>query len=135
MLVSSANYAIIFGAALARFLVGWIWYSVLFAKHNQGGMKEMKREMKKSHLPRLMILNFLASVVLSFVMCHFVYITDVVMFREGFMLGVIAWLGFSAVTHFDAILWEGQSWKIFLVKNGYDLITFAIMGGILAQWA
>lgn len=135
MLISNANYAVVFGAALARFFIWWIWYSVLFTAHGHHPMHEMKKEMKKSKVQRAMILNFLASLVLSIVMCYFVYVTDMVVFREGFILGVFAWIGFSAVTHFDAVLWEGQTLKMFMLKNGFDLATFAIIGGILAQWA
>ena len=55
-------------------------------------------------------------------------------FLEGAANGFIAWLGFVATTHYQAVIWENSSVKNFAIHAGYKLIAFIVFSGLLAIW-
>ena len=49
-------------------------------------------------------------------------------------MGLLAWLGFISVgEHFTLVIYEKRSYELFLVSDGYQALTLAIMGAILAS--
>ncbi len=51
---------------------------------------------------------------------------------EGALAGVITWLGFVATTRASAVLFEKRPLGLYWINAGYDLISLALMGTILA---
>ena len=54
--------------------------------------------------------------------------------EAGIKVGFLSWLGFVAPVTLGSVLWEGRSWKFWILTNGYYLITLVVMGSILAFW-
>ena len=53
------------------------------------------------------------------------------------VLGVVGfwnWLGFVAPVTLGSVLWEGKSPKLWVLNNGYYLVSLIVMGVILALW-
>ncbi len=127
------SYASIVVAAIVQWLLGVLWYGVIFKKSwsKLVGLAEGSK-------PKNVIFGFTASLVacllLSFVLAHVVSWAGAVVFTGGFKLGVIAWLGFMAPPLFAEHIWEGRRANLFAINAGYWLLAMAIGGGILAAF-
>ena len=55
-------------------------------------------------------------------------------FVDGLILGVLAAVGFIATSYATTYSFEGRSLKLFLINSGYPLISYAIIGVLLAVW-
>ena len=55
-------------------------------------------------------------------------------FVDGLILGLLAAVGFIATSYATTYSFEGRSLKLFLINSGYPLISYAIIGVLLAVW-
>ena len=53
---------------------------------------------------------------------------------DGLILGLLAAIGFIATSYATTYSFEGRSLKIFLINSGYPVISYAIIGVLLAVW-
>ena len=53
---------------------------------------------------------------------------------EGLTLGLLAAIGFIATSYATTYSFEGRSVKIFLINTGYPVISYGIIGALLAVW-
>lgn len=131
------NYLAVLVAAVASMVVGGLWYSpLLFGKQWMKMMKfeekdlpKMKQEAKKSYA-----LGFVSSLVMSYVLAHFVDYTASTTVVTGLQLGFWIWLGFTATLQLGSVLWEGKSWKLFFLNTAHSLVSLLLMAVILAVW-
>ena len=55
-------------------------------------------------------------------------------FVDGLILGVLAAVGFIATSYATTYSFESRSLKLFLINTGYPVISYAIIGVLLAVW-
>ena len=135
------NYLAVLAAAVVSMVIGYVWYGPLFGKMwmKEIGMspKKMTEAMKKAMMKQYGLM-FVGSLVMSYVLAHAVIFSSTYMHMEGAMAGAMSgffnWLGFVAPVTLGSVLWEGKSWKMWCINNGYYLITLVVMGKILAMW-
>ena len=135
------NYLAVFVAALVNMVIGSIWYGPLLGKAwmKEIGMKPMKMTDKvKKQMMYQYSLMFVGSLFMSWVLANAVIFANAYMHMEGVWAGALTgffnWLGFVAPVTLGSVLWEGKSWKMWCINNGYYLITLVAMGKILAMW-
>lgn len=132
---SDLNFGAIIGLAIAYVAFGALWYSPkLFGRcwMECCGIKE--DEMKECCGTRCYLLAFLGALVTVFALALFVEWTNSFTFAEGAAVGFWAWLGFIVTNYFSAMVWSKMNVKEFLIHVGYSLISFVIIGGLLAIW-
>ena len=133
------NYFAVIAGMLASMVIGFLWYGPLFGKQWMQliGMSEaQKKQIKAAGMGKSYGLMALGSLVMSFVLAHaFVFAstyTATVGVAAGLMVGFWNWLGFVAPVTLGSVLWENKSWKLWLLNNGYYLVTLCTIGVILA---
>ncbi|MDO8560493.1 MAG: DUF1761 domain-containing protein [bacterium] len=141
MPVVPINYAAVVVAAVASMAIGFAWYGPLFGKQwmaLSGITPEKIATDKKKGMNKLYALAMLGSLVMSYVLAHALVFSSTYMKVSGVMAGVQVgfwnWLGFVVPVTLGSVLWEGKSWKLWLLNNGYYLVTLKVMGVILAVW-
>lgn len=50
------------------------------------------------------------------------------------MVGFCLWLGFIAVTTLSQVIYENRPMQLFVINNGFRLLSLVIMGAIVATW-
>ena len=135
------NYLAVLVAAVASMVVGFLWYGPVFGKvwmKEMGMSKEKMDAAMKRSMGRSYALMFVGSLVMSYVLAHatifagaYFKITGV---SAGLMSGFWNWMGFVAPVTLGSVLWEGKSWKLWVLNNGYYLVTLLVMGTILSVW-
>ena len=53
---------------------------------------------------------------------------------EGLILGLLAAIGFIATSYATTYSFEGRSVKLLLINTGYPVISYGIIGVLLAVW-
>jgi len=135
------NYLAVIVAAMASMLIGFVWYGPLFGKAwmKLSGIGSGKIDSTKdSSMGKRYILAFLGSLIMSYVLANAILFVASYFKMSGIPAGLMSgfwnWLGFIAPVTLGAVLWEGKSWTLWVLMNGYYLISLLIMGIILSFW-
>ena len=130
--LESINYLAVLVAALSAFIIGGLWYSVLFAKPwmVENGFDD--EQLKKGNMGMIFGGSFILSFVISFVLVLFLGPERDALF--GAMAGLLAGLFWVATAMGITYLFERKSLKLYLINAGYHVITFTVMGFILVVW-
>ncbi len=130
------NYPAVFVAAIASFLLGWLWHGPLFGKQWMAMMGITPERIKtmKMKPTTAMALGFVSLVVMACVLAHFVAAWGAVGVAGAFSLAFWVWLGFVAMVHLGSVLWEGRSVKLYLFNVAYQFAVLFLMSLILVLW-
>lgn len=141
MFASYINYPAVLVSAIAAMIIGSLWYGPLFGKQWMAMMGISKPSMDAAAKQAMMKsygLMFVGSLVMACVLAHnlvygssYLHLTG---WNAGFQVGFWNWLGFVAPVTLGSVLWEKKSWSLWVLNNGYYVITLIVMGSILALW-
>ncbi len=137
------NYLAVLVCGIASMVFGFLWYGPIFGKpwmrmmgwdpNNAALMAEMKKGAQKGYA-----FMFVGSLIMAYVLAHsMVFASDYTHtsgLPAGIMVGFWSWLGFVAPVTIGSVLWEGKSWKLWSLNNGYYLIQLLMFGVILSIW-
>lgn len=131
------NYLAVLVATVAHFILGGLWYGPVFGnKFIQligWSPEKLQQVSNESHWKEL-LLAFLSSLVLVYVLAHFVEYTKSRTLGGGLQTGFWLWLGFIVTTQLATVLFEQRSAGLYLLNIGYQLVGCLIAGAILAVW-
>jgi hypothetical protein len=119
-------------AAIIYMIIKSLWYSpFLFGTvlHKLSGIKNADMRNKYLCYP----LNFVVALILSYFISLIEIYIGATSFWDGIVAGFVLWLGFVFTTQITSIIWVKNTsrTKIFLIRNGFLLLTFMVMGAIL----
>ncbi|HEX8558440.1 MAG TPA: DUF1761 domain-containing protein [Pyrinomonadaceae bacterium] len=132
------NYPAVAASAVAYWVLGALWYSPLLFARPFIALKgwtpeEVAAIRAQSHAGEIG-LALVASLVLAYVLAHFVRITGAETARDGALIGFCLFLGFVPTTSLETVAFEGRPLGLYLISNGYHLVGFLGMGSLLAVW-
>jgi hypothetical protein len=121
--------------------IGSIWYGPLFGGRwmkLSGITPDAMDPAKASGMGKTYLLAFAGSLVMSYVLAHSLVFAAAYFKMSGISAGLMSgfwnWLGFIAPVTLSAVLWEGKPWALWVLMNGYYLVTLLVMGTILSVW-
>ena len=131
------NYLAVLVTAVAGFMIGWLWYSVLFGKAWRAEMKITEAQMKESQAKGMakyfaqgLIFTLLSTVGLA-VLLRAHGTTDWV---KGAELGAFVGLLVVGARLLNSGVWENRSLRLSAINVGHEVVMFAVQGAILAAW-
>ncbi len=145
------NYWAVLVSAVAAFIFGGIWWSLIFGK-TWPKLAELSPEQTDAltrNTGRKLALDFVSHLIMAYVLAPIILFmvllttlnatgadisTPTVPVIIGLVTSFFIWLGFIASSSLGMVIWEGKSWKLWFIKNGYYLIVLLIMGAILSVW-
>src|SRR5258708_6649139 len=137
MMFESVSIVAIIGSGIASMIIGYVWYGPLFGKmwaQLQGwSMEDMKAKQSKDMMKSYGIM-FVGSLVLAAVLGMFARTVGALTLSDGALVGFFAWLGFAAPLLLSSVLWEGKSYRLYVLNAGYNLVQFVIIGAIVTLW-
>jgi len=129
------NHWAILVSAMIQWVLGAVWYSpVLFAKPWMAMVNVPTGPGKNKAMITGMIMSFVGSVILSFILFHFIAWSGARTWGTGALVGFISWTGFIAAPSIAQGIYEGRPFKLFAINTGYWLVALLITGGLLAVW-
>lgn len=132
------NHAAVLVAALAYWALGALWYSpLLFGDTFIALMRWTPAEvaaMEATGAGREIGLAFVTSLLLAYVLAHFVKFTGAESVGTGMLTAFWLWLGFVATTNLNTVLFESRPLGLYLVNGGFHLAGMLGSGALLAVW-
>lgn len=121
-------------AAVASFILGWIWYSALFGKIWMRESGVSKSSMNKQSMVTSIVGGLIAQLVMAWVLAMFISATGSAGALEGMISAFWIWLGFVATITMGLVLWEGKSMTLFWINSIHWLVALVIQGAIIGAW-
>lgn len=131
------NYLAVIVTAIVHFIIGGLWYGLIFGNKFieliQWTPEQLQRVASESHAKEY-IFAFLTSLVLVYILAHFVQYTKAKGVAGGMQTAFWLWLGFVATTQLATVVFEQRKLGLYLLNVGYQLVAILIAGAILAVW-
>ena len=131
------NYiALLVGIAI-NMGIGAVWYSP-FAFAGQWmrltGISEEYLEEHKDEAYKGYAVSVVASAIIVFALAVIVQLARANSAVDGLVLGLYAGIGFVAATQAANYTFEARPIRLYLINIGYPVVSFAIIGTVLALW-
>ena len=133
----TVNYMSVLIAAVVYMVLGFLWYGPILGKPWMklvGMTANDMEESKKKGMGKIYALAFLTSLIMSYVLAHFVAYVGAKTIADGSILGFWLWIGFFATTQLGMVMWEGKPVKLYFLNTLHYLVALAVMASILAVW-
>lgn len=129
------NFLAVGLAALAAFFLGFLWYTVIFAKSwqeligmgSKGSGKGSTNE--TPNLGRLLVGSLILEIIMAYMLASFIG-TDATM-MTGLHYGLVVGLGWVGLAFGVNYMYEGKPLKLWLINAGYNAVVFSVMGAII----
>jgi hypothetical protein len=132
------NYPAVVVSALAYWALGALWYSpLLFARPFVALMRWTPEQLAAAEAQGAgaqIVVALVTSLLLAYVLAHFVKFTGAETVKSGALTGFWLWLGFVATSNLETVLFESRPVGLYLINNGYHLVGLLGMGALLAVW-
>jgi len=125
------NVMAVIVAGVVAWVIGALWYSsLLFGKQwmQLANLKDTKPN------PATFIVGLLTYIVMAYVLAHVLGAYNSTTVMAGLQGGFWTWLGFVATITLGSVLYEQKPLALYILNNAYNLISFLVMGVILAVW-
>jgi len=127
------NYPAILVCAIVYWLIGGLWYGVLFSK--QWMALEHWTDQQASMSPVVpYIVTFLLDLLIAFVLAQICIWRNADNASRGAAIGVLLWLGIVGPITFTTYMYEYRSKELFAINEFYPLVGLAVMGAMLGAW-
>jgi len=131
------NYPAVLVAAIVHFIIGGLWYSVIFGNKfieiSGWTPAQVEKIASESHWSQYAV-AFATSLILVYILAHFVQYTGAKNVAGGMQTAFWLWLGFVATTQLATVIFEQRKLGWYLLNVGYQLVAGLICGAILAAW-
>lgn len=131
MITFDLNWVAVVVAAVASIVIGFIWYMpAVFGERWAAASGKTMADMTMT--PMNYGLMAVTALVSAFAVALIVKATGVSGIADGAIVGAIGWLGFTGTVSFSDRIFNGGSLAFWSIQTGYRLVTFVVMGAILA---
>ncbi|HEV2386699.1 MAG TPA: DUF1761 domain-containing protein [Candidatus Acidoferrales bacterium] len=128
------NYLAVIVCAVAYWLLGAVWYGVLFGRPWMA-LEHMTMQQAGSMNPVLpYILTFVLNLLIAFVLAHVCSWRNASTAARGAAIGVLLWVGIVGPITFTTSMYEMRPLELFAINEIYPLAGLCLMGAILGAW-
>ena len=135
--LASLNYLAIIAGVIINQLLGAAWYRT-WAKPwmaDVGLTMEDMEAMKGTTMQWLpYVVAIVMALVFTFVLALLIQGMNADNAVEGLLLGILVGIGFTATSYATTYSFESRPIRLLLINIGYPIISYAIIGLLLAAW-
>ena len=129
------NYAAVFIAAIAYWLLGAVWYGVLFSKPWMA-LENISIEQAKSMNPVApYVITFALNLLIAYSLAQICIWRNANTVGRGASVGVLLWIGFVGPITFTTYMYEMRPKELFAINQFYPLAGLVLMGAIIGAWS
>ena len=136
------NYVAVLAAAIASFVVGFLWYSPLlfgnvWMKLRGITKASIKTKKGQKNMGILYALSFVVGVLMAYVLSHVMTLSmnyfGYSKLNTGLTSAFWMWMGFVMPVQITATIFsDKKSWPLWAIDTGYQLASLLVMGVVLA---
>ena len=131
------NHLAVLVAAVAVFVLGWLWYSpLLFFKPwmRLRGLDPVTA-MAGAKMPAgKLLIEFIRCLVLAYVIACLVALLGISSWLRAVHLGLFLWIGFPVILLTGSVLWENIPGKVAAIHAGDWLVKLLVIPLIVSVW-
>ena len=128
------NYAAVFVAAVAYWLLGAVWYGVLFSKPWMA-LENISMEQAKSMNPVLpYVITFVLNLLIAYSLAQICIWRNANTIGRGASVGVLLWIGFIGPITYTTYMYEMRPKELFAINQFYPLAGMVLMDAIIGAW-
>jgi len=128
------NYAAVFIAAVAYWLLGAVWYGVLFSKPWMA-LENITLEQAKSMNPVLpYVITFVLNLLIAYSLAQICIWRNANTIGRGASVGVLLWIGCIGPITYTTYMYEMRPKELFAINQFYPLAGLVLMGAIIGAW-
>jgi hypothetical protein len=128
------NYVAVLVAAIAYWLLGAVWFGVLFGKQWMA-LENITPEQASSMNPVApYVISFILNLVIAFVLAQLCGWRNANTAARGAALGILIWIGFLGPMTYTTYMYEMRPKQLFAINEFYSLVGLCLMGAILGAW-
>ena len=127
------NFTAVLAAAVASFIVGGLWYSLMFKNAWMKANRFTEEDLSKRNPAVMFGVSFLLSLVMAFNLAAFLG-NEGVSLKWGMTAGALAGAGWVTAALAVTAVFESRGWLYVAVNGGYWIVAFVVMGGIIGAW-
>jgi Protein of unknown function (DUF1761) len=128
------NYPAIVVCAAVYWLLGALWYVVLFSKPWMA-LENMTAAQANSANPAIAyIITFVLNLLMAFVLAQVCIWRNANTAARGVAIGLVLWFGIVGPITVTTYLYELRPTMLFAINQFYPLVGLCLMGGILGSW-
>jgi hypothetical protein len=131
------NYIAVLVAAIAVFVLGWLWYSpLLFYKPLMSARgRDPAAAMAGAKMPTgKLVIEFVRCFVLAYIVAHFVAALGITSWLVAAHFGLLLWIGFPVILLTGSMLWENVPVKVAAIHAGDWLVKLLVIPIIVSVW-
>lgn len=128
------NYLAVIVAAIAYWLLGAIWYGVVFGEAWMA-LEHMTEEQARSMNPVLpYVITLVLNVLIAYALAQICIWRNADTLGRGASVGVLLWIGFVGPVTFTTYMYEMRPKELYAINQFFPLAGFVLMGAILGGW-
>ena len=128
------NYPAVVVAAIAYWVLGAVWYGVLFSKP-WVALEHITPEQMQSASPVVpYIVSFLLELLIAYSLAQLCIWRNANSPGRGASVGVLMWIGFIGPITYMTYMFEMRPRTLFAINAFYPLAGLVVMGAILGGW-
>ncbi len=129
------NYVAVVVAAVAYWILGALWYGVLFNKPWMA-LEHITVEQAQSVSPVIpYIVSFLLELLIAYSLAQLCIWRNANTAGRGASVGVLMWIGFIGPISFMNYMFEMRPRTLFAINEFYPLAGLVLMGAIIGGWS
>jgi hypothetical protein len=129
------NYGAIIVSAVVYWMLGALWYGVLFGQRWMA-LEGMTAEQAKSMNPVLpYVITLLLNLLIACVLAQLCLWRNANTAGRGAAVGVLLWIGIVGPIVATTYMYEMRPKELFAINEFYSLVGLCLMGTILGAWA
>jgi hypothetical protein len=124
------NYLAVLVAAVAAFVLGWLWYSPLLFFKPWMRLRGLDPEaaLKNAKMPGgKLVIEFARCFVLAFVIARLMHLLGVTSWLIAIHSGFMLWIGFPLILLTGSVLWDNVPWKVAAIHAGDWLVKLLVI--------
>jgi len=119
-------------AAIARVVIGMVWFTMFFPTWS--GATGISKTAAQKGKRIAFVLDLAGSFLMAFVLLHAIFYAGARTIPLALAVAFVNWLGFVAVVQSASIAYEQKPPSLFGVYAGNHLVSMLAMGVILTLW-
>jgi Protein of unknown function (DUF1761) len=127
------NYWAVVVCAIAYWLLGGLWYDVLFSKEWMA-LERLSAAQANSGWVQAFVLTFLLNLLIAFVLAQICIWRNANTAARGAAIGILLWLGIVGPIVYTTYMYEMRPKELFAINEFYPLFGLCLMGAILGAW-
>jgi hypothetical protein len=128
------NYLAIVVSAVAYWMLGALWYGVLFGQR-WIALEGITMEQAKSMNPVLpYVITLVLNLLIAFVLAQLCLWRNANTAARGAAVGVLLWIGIVGPIVATTYMYEMRSKELFAINEFFPLVGLCLMGVILGAW-